>query len=100
MSISRAQVFISVWDKDFRQDVLQSAKELRRAGISVETYLEEGSIGRQLKFAAEKNIPYCLIFGPDERDKKEVTIKEMQTGVQVTLPQNKLVGFLRSKLKI
>ena len=41
-------------------------------------------LNKQFKFANLQNIPYVIIIGPEEVEKDVITLKDMQTGSQVT----------------
>ena len=55
--------------------------ELRRAGIPTEFYvgIAKGP-GKQLKYADQYEIPIVLLYGSNEKEKGEVTIKDMTVG--------------------
>ncbi|MCG2808858.1 MAG: ATP phosphoribosyltransferase regulatory subunit, partial [Candidatus Portnoybacteria bacterium] len=94
--ISFSQILVTVWNEEFLPDSLRLASELRSQGLLVETYLGEGDkISKQLSYASNMKIPFVVLFGPDEKNKKEVTVKNMRTGKQATLPQNKFADFFR-----
>jgi hypothetical protein len=56
------------------------AFELRRAGIRTEMYFGTERAGKQIKFADKLEIPVVLLYGPDEKAKHVVTIKDMSVG--------------------
>lgn len=92
------QVLVTVWDKDFQEDALCFAAKIRNSGLSAETYLGKDKISQQLRYASNKGIPFVVLFGPDEKSKKKVTIKNLQTGLQAMLSQDEFVGFLQKNL--
>jgi len=93
-----ARVFITVWDASFRGDAFGIASELRAAGIATDVYLGEDNknLSAQLKTASRAGTEYCIIFGPDEKAKKEVSVKELSTGEQTKMPRTSLVGAMRA----
>ena len=95
-----AQVFVAVWNDDFRAEALRMAAELRDKGLKTEVYLGTQGIGRQLKYASEKGIPFSILFGPDEATRNEVAIKNMQTGQQVLVPRDRLIAHLLGELEL
>jgi histidyl-tRNA synthetase len=54
--------------------------ELRRAGLRTELYLGNDRAGKQIKYADKLEIPIVLLYGPDEKTKGVVTIKDMSIG--------------------
>ena len=57
--------------------------ELRRAGIPAELYLGKGNIGKQLKYADQRDIPLAIIAGEDEFASDSVSIKDLRKGAEV-----------------
>jgi histidyl-tRNA synthetase len=76
------QVLVTVWDDAARGDALTLAAEIRRTGASVETYPGDGALGKQLKYASQKQVRVAVIVGPDERAKGLVTIKDLASQTQ------------------
>ncbi|OHA09578.1 MAG: hypothetical protein A3A44_03175 [Candidatus Sungbacteria bacterium RIFCSPLOWO2_01_FULL_60_25] len=74
-------------------------EELRRAGISMAESLGRDSIRSQLKVADRVGALYALILGQKEALDGTVILREMSSGMQETIPQDKLVETLRRKLK-
>lgn len=76
-----ARVLVALFDPDLRQDCLDMAYELRRAGIPTEVYLgQERGIGKQLKYADQWQIPVTLLYGGNEKERGVVTLKDMGAG--------------------
>ncbi len=76
-----ARVLVAVFDPELRQDCLDMAYELRRAGIPTEIYLgAERGIGKQLKYADQWEIPITLLYGGNEKERGVVTLKDMGAG--------------------
>lgn len=84
------KVLITIFDERFYRESLKIAKVLRDKGVSTEVYLTPIKLDKQLKYADRKGIPYAVIIGPDEVNNKTVTIKDMKTGKQKTVPQKEL----------
>jgi histidyl-tRNA synthetase len=78
---STAQVLVLSIDDSMMDDYLSITYQLRRAGIPTELYLgSEKDIRKQLKYADLTRIPVAVIFGPDEKARGTVTIKDLETG--------------------
>jgi len=60
---------------------------LRSAGLRVELYPEADKLGKQMKYAASKQIPFAAILGGDELARGEVTIKDLTAGTQQSFPR-------------
>lgn len=77
-----------------QNDSLRIYSQLTASGINCEVYPEPDTIGKQLKLADKKGIPFVIIRGPEEIKKKEVTIKFMESGKQKTIPLNQLSTYI------
>jgi histidyl-tRNA synthetase len=72
---------------------LALARELRRAGLTVE--LGEGSFRLKKSFeAAEKTARRIVILGEDELASGILTVKDFATGTQTKVPRAELRQFL------
>jgi len=93
---SATQAFVSIFDPSLEGYSLEIASNLRDEGINVETYLNsKEKISNQLKYADQKNIPFVVIAGPDEMKSQRVTIKNLQSGEQVTVPLEDAVQMIK-----
>jgi histidyl-tRNA synthetase len=77
-----ADVMVTIWNLDAVPDALRLAAELRSAGLRVEVYPDADKIGKQLKYAASRAIPFVTVVGDDELAKGVVTLKTLATGEQ------------------
>lgn len=83
---SAAQVLVTIFDPNLVDDSLQIATKLRRRGLSVQIYPEANdNLGKQLKLASQKNIPWVVILGQDEIKQDKIALKNMQTREQTAL---------------
>lgn len=89
------QVLVTIFDKTTTKSSAQIAQKLRQANISTEIYPDQDKLDKQLKFANKKAIPFVLIIGPDEAKQNKVTLKNMTTGKQQTLPLAKVIEELK-----
>jgi histidyl-tRNA synthetase len=82
-----ADVLVTVFDAGSMPEALQLAAELRAADLQVELYPEPDKLGKQMKYAAAKRIPFAAILGGDEIARGEVAIKNLTTGTQESIPR-------------
>jgi histidyl-tRNA synthetase len=63
-------------------ELLKAAKELRDEGIPTETYLgaREASMKHQMSYANSKDIPVAIIFGSNEIESNQASIKDLSVG--------------------
>lgn len=93
------QAFVTVWDESFKGEALKIAGELRKNEILTEIFLGEGKIREQVGAASAHRASFCIIFGPDERDRNEVTIKDLALKKQISVTRGKLIATLLDLLK-
>src|SRR3954452_24939978 len=83
-SIDRASadLLVALFDEATIPDALALAAELRHQDMRVEVYPEPDKLGKQMKYAASRSIPFAAILGADEIARGDVTIKNLGTGEQ------------------
>lgn len=72
---------------------------LRREGIPVRESLGQDSLKSQLTVAAKIGARMALILGQKEAIDGTVIVREVESGIQETVPQEKLIDLLRRHLK-
>ncbi len=81
-----ADVMVTVWSEETLGETLKLAAELRRSGIRTTVYPEADKFGKQMKYADTIRVPYVCVFGESEIAAGTVTIKNMRSGEQETIP--------------
>lgn len=76
-----------------RPNVLDLAHRLRSAGRSAEYTLRHQSVGKQLKAASAAGASRALLIGPEERAEGVVLVRAMESGDELRIPIDKLIGF-------
>jgi len=68
---------------------LQVLQQLQAADIPSELYPDEAKMKKQMKYADQKQIPFVVLIGEEERTTGNLSLKNMKTGEQqkVTLQQ-------------
>lgn len=95
---SITQVLVTVFDEETQKHSLRIANQLREAGIRTEVYPEVDRLGKQMKDADQKQIPFVIIIGPDEARQGVATVRDMKTGEQVTPEMDAVAAVLGDKL--
>lgn len=95
---STVQVLVTQMDGKYLADGLAVATLLRDAGIATEMVLEPGRLGRQFRHADRAGIPLVLVLGEDEIAQGVVTVKNLRSEQQDSVPRNELVTYLRGQL--
>jgi len=93
-----ADVLVTVFDAESIADALKLAGDLRKSGLRVELYPEPDKLGKQMKYAAAKQIPFAAILGSDEVARGEVTIKDLTTGTQQSIARGAVAGEIGSRI--
>ena len=93
-----SQVLVTMFDRGLFGESLKVASELRSAGISAEVYVNDDKLKKQLDYANKKKIPLVLIIGPDEKERGEVVLRDMEQKTQVTIPRPELVNKIKAIL--
>lgn len=91
-------VLATVLDPADAADVLGVAGRLRAAGVSVDVYAGEGRMKKQLRHADRRRARFALVRGAEERAAGSVTLKELASGEQTTLPEEDAAAFLQQRL--
>lgn len=95
----RPKVFLSQLGEAAKKRSLLLFEELRRSGIEVRYSLSRDTIKGQLRIAAKLGVRFALIFGQKEALEGTVIVREMETGVQETIPQEKIIDELKKRLR-
>lgn len=93
------KVFLTHLGELGRRKGLALLEELRAGGIDAKESLGRDSIKSQLKMAEKSGALLALILGQKEALDNTVIVREVQSGIQETIPQEKLIEFLKRKLK-
>ena len=91
LKVKTARVLVTVFDESLYRNSLKVTCQLRKMGIDTEIYLEPAKLDKQLRYANRKSIPFIIIIGPEEVERKSAVLKNMKTGVQRTLSVEKII---------
>jgi histidyl-tRNA synthetase len=89
------RVLIAFMGDKAREEAIKLAAELRRAGIRAVTTTGEKSLKAQLRQANALNVPYTVIIGEDEVKAGTVTLRDMLSARQETVPLTDLIKRLK-----
>ncbi len=93
------QIFLAQLGDLGRKRSLRLFEELRSKKIKVAEALCKSSIKSQLKLADKLGVEIVLIYGQREALEDNIVMRDMKSGVQKTVPINKIVEKLKKKLK-
>lgn len=93
-STSLVQVLVTIFSEIYLDKSLEVLKALRSKDIPSEIYPEVTEIGKQIKYADKKNVPFVVIIGEEEASQNKVTLKEMASGESKLLSLEELINTL------
>ncbi|MFN7453338.1 MAG: histidine--tRNA ligase [Pseudobdellovibrionaceae bacterium] len=88
------QVAVISAEEASEAECLKISHELRNHNIRSET-LFGGNVGKKLKRANKIGAHFALILGSSELDQRAVTLKNLGTGEQKTVPRDELLSHLK-----
>jgi histidyl-tRNA synthetase len=94
--VSTQLLFINFGEKEeaFCLPLLSKARE---AGINSEIYPSSAKMKKQMTYANNKQIPFVILAGEDEINSNKVTLKDMVSGEQSTVPFVDAVNIIKGK---
>jgi histidyl-tRNA synthetase len=90
-------MFSNFGDKEVAYS-MPAARNLRNAGICVEIYPDAVKVRKQFEYANKRNIRFMVIAGENEMQNREFSVKNMETGEQVTIAFENLEEYIKSNL--
>jgi histidyl-tRNA synthetase len=91
-------VMVTLWNADRIADALGLAGELRAATLRVDVYPEADKLGKQMKYASTRGARFVTIEGDDERARGEVTVKDLTTGEQLSVPRADVAAWIGARV--
>jgi len=74
---------------------LEILRTLRSSNIYAELYPDAVKMKKQMGYADSRNIPFVILAGSEERDLREVTLKNMNESTQQRIKLDQLVDLLK-----
>jgi histidyl-tRNA synthetase len=81
---------------ELKAEALRLAATLRTAKVSVEVFPDVTDLGKQLKYAGERGIPFATVIGARERGAGRVGLRDLASRQQQDLPIGELVTYLQA----
>jgi histidyl-tRNA synthetase len=69
-------------------------EQVRRAGIASEIYPSEEKMKKQMNYAHKKGVKFVVLAGEAEIAKNEVTLKNMESGEQISIAANLFIDII------
>jgi histidyl-tRNA synthetase len=92
------RIFLAHAGEPAKKKAFSLLKDLRGQGIMVVESLAKESLAAQLKFADKEKIGLALILGQREIFEKSVIVRDLTAGAQETIPFEKLLGEIKTRL--
>ena len=87
LATTPADVMIATFDQAGAGAAMRLAAMLRTAGLRVLVYPDAEKIGKQIKYADSRGIPFVALLGEDEIKAGSVTVKNLSAQTQETYAQ-------------
>jgi histidyl-tRNA synthetase len=91
-ALDQLDVYITYQAEGGKLRAFELAESLRAQGIRCDLAFGDRRLGKQLSAADRSGARYALILGETELASDTVTLKELRTGEQRTIPRRELVG--------
>jgi histidyl-tRNA synthetase len=98
LATTPADVMVAVFDAKDTPHALRLASTLRASGLRVLVYPDAEKMGKQIKYADSRGIPYVAILGGDEIAAGTVTVKNLSAQQQQTHNQAAAGAAIREEL--
>lgn len=87
LAMSPADVMVAMFDEPGASHVLRVADQMRACGLRVLVYPDPDKLGKQIKYADGRSIPFVALLGDDEIQAGTVTVKDLAEKTQQTYEQ-------------
>jgi len=91
----KQSVLIALFDETMKKDCLDILNILINNNINAEIYLNDDKLANQIKYALDKNCKYLIIYGPDEKEKGMITVKNLETKEQKEVKKENLIDVIQ-----
>ena len=82
LALTPADVMVAAFDASGLGESMRVAGRLRDAGLRVFVYPDADKIGKQIKYADGRGIPFVALLGQDEIQAGTVTVKDLKAQTQ------------------
>lgn len=93
-----ARALVTVFDAENQLESMRLGAELRAGGLDVAVYPEATRLGKQFKYADRAGARLALVLGPEELVAGRVTVKDLSSGEQTSVPRAEAPEKVRAML--
>jgi histidyl-tRNA synthetase len=90
LELSLDVLFVNFGDTTLAEN-LQILKKTRALGLAAEIYPSTAKLQKQLKYANDRKVRFVVLMGEEELQQDQLTLKEMESGLQQQLSQAELL---------
>ena len=87
LASSPADVMVAMFDASTAPHALRVANQMRACGLRVLVYPDAEKLGKQIKYADVRGVPFVALLGDDEIQADTVTVKDLAAQTQYTFEQ-------------
>ena len=99
LALTPADVMVATFDPSGAAHAMRVADGLRHEGLRVFVYPDADKIGKQIKYADGRGIPFVALLGDDEIRAGTVTVKNLAAQSQQTYDQSAAGAAIREALR-
>ena len=99
MAMTPADVMVSAFDASGTPHAMRVADQLRQHGLRVLVYPDADKIGKQIKYADSRGIPFVALIGDTEIQAGTLTVKNLAAQTQQTYDQTAAGAAILEALK-
>ena len=88
-------VMICVFNKKNTKEYIEILNKLRSSNIRSEIYPGEGNLKKQMEYANKIESPCVIFYGDDEIKNKEVKLRNLQTGKELSIKIENLLNEIK-----
>jgi histidyl-tRNA synthetase len=99
LATTPADVMVAVFDAAGLPHAMRVAGQLRESGLRVLVYPDADKIGKQIKYADGRGIPFVALLGADEISGGTITVKNLAAQSQQTHTQSAAGAAILEALK-
>ncbi len=92
---SASDLLICCLDNESQTAALQILQKLRSNGIDSEIYPDVAKLKKQMKYAGNRGVSYALLIGSRELEEQCYSLKNMQTGEQMSLSLEDIIKKIK-----
>lgn len=88
--------FVCTVNAEVKAKAFEISQQIRDLGCSVELDYQNRSLKSQFKLADKFYSKFCVVVGPDELEKGQVSIRNMQSHEQEDVALDKMIAFVET----